>query len=76
MLVQAYITGALFDQPGKAGFTVTFGTSDAKWNSNGTFYVDLTGTEEEIEDAVRAQVAVTVNSALGLSLTAEDVRLF
>jgi hypothetical protein len=76
MLVLAYITGALFDRPGKAGFTVAFGTSNAMYNSNGSFYVDLEGTEGEIEDDIRAEVAEAVNQALGLQLTAEDVRLF
>ena len=76
MLVLAYIMEALFDQPGKAGFSVAFGTSDARYNSNANFYVDLSGTEDEIKDALRVRVATAVNAALGLSLTSEDVRLF
>lgn len=76
MLVLAYITGVLYDQPSKAGFTISFGTSDAKWNSNGSFYVDMAGGEDEIKEALRVKVAEAVNAALGLSLTSEDVRLF
>ena len=76
MLVLAYIVDALFDQAGKAGFVVVFGTSDARFNSNANFYVDLAGTEDEIKDALRVKVAAAVNAALGLSLTSEDVRLF
>lgn len=76
MLVLAYITGIVLDKPGLGGFTVDYGTSDAHYFSNGLFYVDLAGTEGEIEDAIRVKVATAVNAALGLQLNAEDVRLF
>jgi hypothetical protein len=76
MLVLAYILSTVTDKPGMGGFTVQFGTSDAAYSSNALFYVDLMGTEEEIEDHLRQKVAEAVNTALGLHLTAEDVRLF
>lgn len=75
-LALAYISGIVCDQPGKAGFTVNYGTSDAMYSSTGTFHVDMTGTEGEILEAVRVKVAQAVNAALGLQLTSEDVRLF
>jgi len=76
ILILAYIAGIVLDKPGQGGFTVTYGTSDAAYSSNGTFYVDLAGTEDEIREAIRVKVVEAVNAALGLSLTSEDVRLF
>lgn len=76
MLVLAYILSTMTDKPGMGGFTVQYGTSDATYSSNGLFYVDLKGTEEEIKDSLRLKVAEAVNTALGLHLTSEDVRLF
>lgn len=76
LLILAYITGIVLDKPGQGGFTVSYGTSDAAYSSNATFYVDLTGSEAEIEEAIRVKVVAAVNSALGLKLTSEDVRLF
>jgi len=76
MLILAYINGIVLDKPGQGGFTVTYGTSDAAYTSNGTFYVDLQGLEGEIEDAIKKKAAEAVNSALGTQFTEEDVRLF
>ena len=76
MLILAYITGIVLDKPGQGGFTVTYGTSDAAFTSNATFYVDLQGSEGEIEDAIRVKVAAAVNAALGTQFTMEEVRLF
>jgi hypothetical protein len=76
MLILAYISAVAFDQVGKGGFTVSFGTSNAAYSSSLTFYVDLAGTEGEIEEAIRMKVVEAVNLALGTSLTSEDVRLF
>ena len=76
MLILAYIAGVAFDQAGKGGFTVTFGTSDAAYSSSLVFYVDLAGTEGEIDEAIRVKVVEAVNLALGTHLTSEDVRLF
>lgn len=49
MLILAYIAGVAFDQVGKGGFSVTFGTSDAAETIDGSLTFVLTVQYQAIE---------------------------
>lgn len=76
MKVLAYVSGIVMDKKGFGGFDVSYGTTDADYSSNGTFYVDLSKGKVSVEDELRTLIADAINEALGSKIVFSDVELF